>query len=344
MKTIIETMPRRSDDAVPVEREDAIDCLKGILVLFMALYHSINYTPHYNLAFVYMAFLPPSFIFLAGFLLTHIYTRKYDLRDRKLHLRLLKRGAKLLALFTVMNLVVQIVLMTPGRHPVEGALAFFSRWQSVYFAGSGRVAVFEILLPIAYFLLLSPLVFFAMWLRRWLVPVLAVGLCALCWLLEQRHHAGENLLLLSAGLLGMACGVIPLATIRRISQRWGIIIPVYLLYRWLSAAYGESYLVQTSDVLVTLLFLYGLLDRFHTPNQFFEGLALLGKYSLVAYIIQIAWLQVFVHLFGRDHGRVVEVLALFAATTAISYFAALVTDFCRSRYRWSDRLYHAAFA
>ena len=51
----------------------AIDLTKGVLVVCMVIYHSLNYSAHRELAFKYLAFLPPSFILITGFLLSHVY-------------------------------------------------------------------------------------------------------------------------------------------------------------------------------------------------------------------------------------------------------------------------------
>src|SRR5688572_15112722 len=60
-------------------RDCALDIVKGLLVVLMALYHGINYTAHLGLAFKWLGFLPPAFIFITGLLLSIVYTRKYDL-------------------------------------------------------------------------------------------------------------------------------------------------------------------------------------------------------------------------------------------------------------------------
>src|SRR4051812_8209465 len=73
----------------------ALDWTKGALVIFMVVYHAINYSSFRPLAFQYLAFLPPSFILIAGFVVGQIYTSKYDLNRWSPYGRLLLRGFKL---------------------------------------------------------------------------------------------------------------------------------------------------------------------------------------------------------------------------------------------------------
>src|ERR1051325_5936996 len=77
----------RSTPSTP--RIDAIDMVKGVLVVFMVAYHSLNYSTRYQLAFQYMAFLPPSFILITGFLLSHVYSARKGLPFSQLCMRLL---------------------------------------------------------------------------------------------------------------------------------------------------------------------------------------------------------------------------------------------------------------
>src|ERR1051325_736043 len=59
-------------------RDAAIDFTKGTLVLFMVLYHWLNYfvgpQGHY---YNYLRFLTPSFIFISGFMISRIQLSRY---------------------------------------------------------------------------------------------------------------------------------------------------------------------------------------------------------------------------------------------------------------------------
>src|SRR5215471_992008 len=81
-----------------VPRDTAIDFTKGVLVLFMVLYHWLNYfVGNDGRYYDYLRFLTPSFIFITGFMISQIQLRRYDSSGRSLSKRLFVRGLKLLA-------------------------------------------------------------------------------------------------------------------------------------------------------------------------------------------------------------------------------------------------------
>src|SRR5262245_29135589 len=88
------------------ERQVALEFVKGALVLCMVVYHSVNYFHHKQTVLQYLHFLPPSFIFIAGFLVSSVYLIKYEAADWRLSQRLFIRGLKLLLVFVLLNVAV----------------------------------------------------------------------------------------------------------------------------------------------------------------------------------------------------------------------------------------------
>ena len=137
------------------DRLPALDFTKGALVLFMVLYHWLNYFVSADGAYYrYLRFLTPSFIFITGFLISHVYLSKYRITDPRLPRRLLTRGLKILGIFMLLNLGIGLVV------PGEALLNSFSvsTLTSTYITGnfgSGRAAAFCVLVPISYLLILS---------------------------------------------------------------------------------------------------------------------------------------------------------------------------------------------
>ncbi|PYT85568.1 MAG: hypothetical protein DMG36_27405, partial [Acidobacteria bacterium] len=92
-------------------RNPALDFTKGALVLFMVLYHWLNYFISADGDFYrYIRFVTPSFIFITGFVISNVYLAKYELSDSRLPKRLLQRGLKILAIFVVLNIVISLLL------------------------------------------------------------------------------------------------------------------------------------------------------------------------------------------------------------------------------------------
>jgi len=98
--------------AVSAPRDTALDIVKGICVVIMVIHHAINYFPTEAIALKYFRFVSGAFLFMAGFVSTHIYFAKYDLRIQKVYVarRLIIRGVKLLLIFLVANIVINSAL------------------------------------------------------------------------------------------------------------------------------------------------------------------------------------------------------------------------------------------
>src|ERR1700735_4456034 len=113
------TKPPRPD------RNPALDFTKGALVLVMVLYHWANYFLNLSWTFYkYLHFLTPSFIFIAGFMISNVYLSKYASTKSGLSKRLFTRGLKLLAIFLFLNLGRTLVVTMLGsgvlvRNPLD---------------------------------------------------------------------------------------------------------------------------------------------------------------------------------------------------------------------------------
>src|SRR5262245_13312773 len=89
------------------QRIAALDFTKGALVLFMVLYHWLNYFVASQGEFYrYLRFLTPSFIFITGFLISNVYLSRYRISDPRLPRRLVQRGLKTLAIFIILNILI----------------------------------------------------------------------------------------------------------------------------------------------------------------------------------------------------------------------------------------------
>jgi peptidoglycan/LPS O-acetylase OafA/YrhL len=266
-----------------------LDVTKGILVVLMVVYHSLNYSNQYYLGFRYLSFLPPSFIFITGFLISSVYLTRPNLNTRQLFGRLAIRGLKLAVLFTLLNIAVQLVRGAYENGTPIGLLAFLRAWEAVFVTGSSRFAVFEVLLPIAYLLLLAPLFIGADALHRAVLPILTLSLMGLCLWMERQGGSG-NLNLISAGVLGMLAGrILPNPAV--LGRFLVIAILAYLAYVPLGSSMGFHYLVQLLGATVALAATCAISVRIGGSGWPQRRLIRLGQYSLLSYIAQIFILQ-----------------------------------------------------
>lgn len=317
-------------------RINALDWTKGMLVLFMVVYHGINYSVFRPVAFQYLAFLPPSFILIAGFIVGHVYAAKYDLKSLTPYLRLGVRGLKLLVLFALLNLAFIIVR---ERSLYHGFWEFGVRFEDIFLLGNGRVGIFEVLLPIAYFLLLAPLL---LWSRRytWLgVPVVAAVLFALCLFVDS-----DNLGFLCVGVIGMAIGLIPMNRIEWLARKWPLVLLLYGVYRLISFRFGETFPVQTTAAVVSVLLLFAIGLRTDSTNWLGRQIVVLGNYSLFAYLAQIPLLRVLAKLWGGQPDAPVSVALLILLASGLLWVLVLGVDRLRKESRPVDTSYRAVFA
>jgi peptidoglycan/LPS O-acetylase OafA/YrhL len=341
-------MDKTASPSLPESRGrlQAIDFTKGALVIFMVIYHALNYSTQLELGFRYLAFLPPSFIFITGFLIAFVYFPRPRGRDAATSGRMVVRGLKLLVLFTVLNVLGTLVSTRNYNGQPMHLKSFFAHWQEIYFSGAGTMAAFEVLLPIAYILLLGPLLLWLSRQGRWTVPALAVlTIPVLAGLEANRSGVPVNAAMMSAGLLGAALGLLPQASFDQLG-RWWVVPPV--LYAILAGLahdrMGERFLLQLSAATLSVAALFGIGARFQKTAWLMDRFTMLGNYSLLAYIVQIAFLQILVRLLGRPEPASLDFLLLLSATLLVTVLAAELTDWLRTASSWVDRAYRLVFA
>jgi len=325
-------------------RIEALDMTKGALVVIMVIYHSLNYSSQYYLGFKYLSFLPPSFIFITGFLLTKVYSVRYDAGEPRINRRLIVRGGKLLALFSLLNVAVYLA----GRRDMYGRSLrlgyFFRHGYQVYVTGSGRFAAFEVLLPIAYLLLVAPLLLWMNSRRRFLLIPLTVGLLLFCSVADERSDSFVNLSLMSAGVLGMLAGRLPTDRLNILARYRLVTVLAYCVYFPLGVSRGYIYPIQLLGAIVALAMIYGISVRFGRDTWPRRRLIRLGRYSLVSYILQIGILQVLSRLIGRPAPFSTGSAFIFSATLVLMTVLVELLERSRTRSARVEKLYKAVFA
>jgi hypothetical protein len=334
-----------ASQTVKYGRDQALDFTKGALVVLMVFYHWINYFIRTEgTVYRYIRFITPSFIFITGFLVTHAYLAKYDLRDARLPKRLFERGAKLLALFTALNLAVG--LMMPGNRDgsQRGVSAFLQNAAVIYGSGNGGGAVFQVLVPISYVLLLGAVLLLF---RRWLVfPVYAicVGLAAVGLFVDLCGLASGNLELVGIGLLGVYFGSVGTVRLNGWLTRMPWVALGYAAYLVAITVWDVLYPLQIVGVCLTLFLIYWLGSKWTGSGVLLTRVLLLGRYTLLAYIGQIIVLQLLVrllHSVASSEWRLT--LSLFGVLLLTQLMVEAV-EWSRIRSKTADGLYRAVFA
>jgi peptidoglycan/LPS O-acetylase OafA/YrhL len=317
--------------SMPRRRNHAIDFTKGALVVLMVVYHWLNYFVDVNWdPYRYLRFLTPSFIFITGFIVSSIYPGGHVVDERRVNARLWQRGAKLLVLFTVLNLAVDM-----------GTLA--RQGYAVFVTGNGRVA-FNVLVPIAYFLLVAPFMLMASRRSRFALPLLTLLALAVTCVLSLRGARSVNLELLAIALLGMLIGTISPERLGRIPGRLSLFFCAYLLYLAAITEWNVLFPLQILGVCLSLLLIYRAAVAAGSEGWVSRIVIELGRYSLFGYIVQVALLQVLRRWFRPLGLGGAELLVPFAVALLLTVGSVMLLHSARQRTKIVDRLYCIVFA
>jgi peptidoglycan/LPS O-acetylase OafA/YrhL len=345
----VDPRPSGSPVSMPVpqekkERVAALDWLKGALVLFMVIYHSINYSGAYaGTAFRLMAFLPPSFILITGLLLTNNYLSRYRATDPQLHQRLLTRGAKLVLMFVALNVGLVLLRNSGGGQAFTALGELAKRWREVFFTPSERSTSAAILLSIGYTLLVASPLFLLYRVKRWLLPVVAGSLVAACCFFEWNQTLNYHLAMVSFGVVGMGLGMISLSRLEWFARKWIFILPLYCIYRLGSYFLGETYPMQMVATVLSLWILFGVALMLSQAGYFYRQCVLLGRYSLFAYIFQLLVLQVLRRIVPIEDPTA-SFLILTLITLVLTWLGTVIIEKLRQTAQAFDVTYRWVFA
>lgn len=257
----------------------------------MVLYHWMNYFVGVEgPVYPYLRFVPASFIFISGLILASVYPAKYGLRNSSLYIRLLVRGIKILALFTLLNIAANMLFSGNYRGAISGVDEFVSNAACIYIGGNGKAA-FSILVPISYLLLFSTLIFRGMLVTKYAPLIICAALFFCVFSLNYFGGSSLNLSLLAIGIFGMLVGQYPLWQMSNWAGRWCVLPSLYVAYLIAINIWGERYLLEIIGVCLSVVLIYGVGVRITPSDSSTSILTLLGKHSLFAYIAQIGLLQ-----------------------------------------------------
>lgn len=326
----------------------ALDFTKGVLVLFMVLYHWLNYFigPDGDI-YKYLRFLTPSFIFITGFLISHVHCAKYGAGNARLSARLLLRGLKILALFLVLNLLISLLLPNASignifaAHSAANLDAVFVTGNALY--GIGKSTAFNILVPISYLLLVSALLMpLCRGLKRSFYVIGSVLLVCLILIGAHSVHSA-NLELLAIGLLGLLVGFTP-NVLRKLVEHPYAIILAYAAYLAVITVWNVSFPLQVVSVCLSLMLIYLIGDKRGSSEGLQRHILVLGKYSLFAYVSQIAILQLLHRALAHGNLGFGQLALSLLAGLALTIVVTEIVDRVRPQFTIVDVFYRTVFA
>jgi len=324
-------------------RDQSLDFVKGLLVLIMVLYHAMNVFAEAEAgAYSYIRFVSGSFVFVSGYFIPGFYGERFRRQPAATASRLLQRGGKLLALFTVLN---GLILLTGVGNPhKQNALGddYGARLLAIYGSGEPGAAAFQILLPIAYLLLLSPLL---LALARFRHELIGLALAAtLGW-----TYLGIEWVNVAMGLVGVIGLVLGLEA-ERLERPFAALGRTLLLTAIAAAMllmqyFDRNAMSYAAGVTLMVMLFYALAKKLALRDRASAVVITLGNYSLLAYIAQIVLLQIGARLLGSPRWPLgPEIAAIVAATSLLLILLCYALSFLRRRSALIDRSYRLVFS
>ena len=341
----------KAEPAAPSHRIPAFDFTKGALVLFMVLFHWLNYFYGlYGAIYTYLRFLTPSFIFITGFLISHVHFTKYGVGSTQLSKRLFIRGLRLVLLFIALNL-----LISPLQHSSflsnlsSNQSTFLMNLETVFVVGTSgaetsKIASFTILVPIGYLLMLSSVLSIACKSFKYVFHAACILALLGMIILNLHHMESSNLELITVGLAGVVLGYSSKRRVEQLVNHTGLLVFTYCAYLAVITLWKVSYFIQMAGACLTTMLIYVIGVRTAWMKTLHSEIDLLGRYSLFGYIAQIAILQSLSFILRRFHGGLLLLAGSFVMGLALTLIAVEAMDRGRTRSKAINSVYKAVFA
>jgi len=324
-----------------ITRNTALDFTKGFLVLLMVFYHWFNYFVGPSEVYNYIRFLSPSFIFITGFIVANVYFVKYDVHDLRLPTRLAIRGLKILAVYIVLNALIEGLLANYATSNIPLVLVS-------HLLGTARPGVkdaaFPVLLPIGELLLLCAALVFAYRHSRYVVHAFCLFAFSIVVLMRIADIDNPNAELIAIGSLGIVLGMVPLARLERIIDRPAILTITYILFDIAVYRWKAHYALQVIGVCLNLAIIYLVGASRWAATWLGRIVVLLGKYSLFGYISQIAILQVLRRAMPTGTSELHLLAVSFGAAFILTTWSVMLLNAARKHSSLIDRSYKLVFA
>jgi peptidoglycan/LPS O-acetylase OafA/YrhL len=332
------------NNSTSIDRDAGFDAVKGVLVVVMVAYHVLSIaTSAGEEAFRYMRFLSGSFIFISGFVVVRFMWDRFSRAPADTSIRLVTRGLKVLVIFTMLNLAIHVSGFGNASKTQLGAYGLLANATDIFLLGDSKQSSFLILLPIAYLMIVTPVFMAAAQRSPTMVPIvlLAAALAMMGLTPEAAPIAG----FMQLGLCSLCLGAPALANRVLGTGRpplWvtlcGLVVAVAVAGR-----VGGTPVLYVLGVAFILRFLH---DAMHwLPRRWLDVAALIGRYSLPAYIGQILLIQCAFRAFFSERGAPDwHAAALMIFVTAATVAMCVVIERARLRSPVADRTYRWIFA
>jgi hypothetical protein len=331
-------------------RNNALDFVKGLLVLGMFIYHAnvlfganSQFTSFINGTI--LDFISGSYVFISGLIVSLYYREKFQNDKVATTRRLWVRGGKIIGVFVALNLIILILNIFPSDRTYT-----WSTLIDVFGVGGRYRASFSILLGIGYVLMISPVIL-SMGIPGILVALAAIAISGIT--VAMGHSLTANLWMIMCGVGGVAVGglVAWSGMMRKDYSMWArvtvlagtLMCVVVYYYMRIEHSYGKGdILMYLFGVISILSFLYAgyyWLLRLSTFEVFVRWL---GTYSLVAYIGQVAIIWIWYAVTYSAHLKL-PYWFNFSIALVLMLIMIKMIDYLRTRHERINSMYISLF-
>lgn len=325
------------------ERDLNLDFVKGVLVIVMVIYHVMDYLSTAGpREFGYVRFVSGSFIFVSGYIIATFYEERYRRNRAETSKRLFIRGVKLLIIFTAMNVLINLTGFANTRKPLANIGQYLDNLAGIYSWGDNRFASFQILLPISYLLMLSPVLLFFERFKISLIITAFLIVFSFSFLRIDSSNLGLGIVGIVGFSAGMAANRLKNAPFLKNKV---IILSCLIVCIYLFGYLNRNLMAYSLGIMIVLKLTYELAKSIDLTKQFNKFVILLGQYTLVSYIMQILFLQILVRLLAeRRWGLGYETISIFIATNIFLLGLCNLVEYLRNYDESMNKAYRIIFS
>ena len=323
-------------------RDISLDYVKGILVISMVIYHIMNYFTNTGAKeFEHVRFVTGSFIFISGYIISYFYERRFFSNKSLISRRIIFRGLKLLAIFTMLNVLILLTGFSNPNKPTSSIVQILNNLHNIYIFGDKRLSSFQILLPISYNLILFPLLFLF---KKKFISILIFFLTFLLFY----SILGVNFVifdLMLIGITGFYIGVIKVKSnkLYNIENKF-LILTIITVCIYYFKIFDINLLTYIIGVTIILKLIYNFSITINLNSLINKNVILLGKYTLICYIAQIIFLHGLSWTLSRQKwGFGYQTVSIFILTNITLLGLCYILKYFRYKYNFFNKLYRFIF-
>lgn len=324
-------------------RDLSLDILKGMLVVIMTAYHAMNiFSTAGPTAYAYIRFVSGSFLVVSGYVIATFYLERFLVDWRRTSTKLEMRGLKLLIIFTTLNILIRIIGFSNPDKSQIGIYEYIRNMFDIYVVGDRRYASFQILLPLSYLLFVAPVLLALSRVSTWAF----FGSFALTFMPNLFGIEWISIGFTALGAMGFFGGILANAPEKpvNIENPWTalVLLATTIFFMGYLSFNAGAYALGTFAIVKLL---HDLSKAIIPENSFAIGAILLGRHSLLCYILQIIFMQLLSTGLARPRWPLgYETILVTLLTVVMLLLVCIMVERLGRRYKFVDKVYKFVFS